>query len=112
MQGRGIHREQLGRYTICTRKLGDDIVQIRSARGGAVHRFPTEKVSGAVAAALRKVVSGGTLGFDDIEGLNEDERRYLHRVANGCDLLDRCPVPAPKKDAAQIEMDLFTKLRG
>ena len=112
IQGRGIHREPLGRYTICARKLGDDIVQIRSARGGAVHRFPTEKVSGPIAAALRKVVAGGTLGFEDIEGLNEDERRYLHRVANGCDLLDRCPVPAPKKDAAQIEMDLFTKLRG
>ena len=36
----------------------------------------------------------------------------MHRVANGCDLLDRCPLPTPKKDKTEIEQDLFAKLRG
>ena len=50
MHGRGVHREPLGRYSICLRKLHDDVVQIRSAKGGAVARCPTEKVSGRIAA--------------------------------------------------------------
>jgi hypothetical protein len=112
MAGRGIHRTPLGRYSICTRKLGEDIVQIRSLKGGAIAKFPSEKVTPGIAKCLRKIVGGDVLGFDDIEGLSDDERRYMHRVANTCDLLDKCPIPAPKKDSVQLEHDLFLKLQG
>jgi hypothetical protein len=44
--------------------------------------------------------------------LDDGEKRYLHKVAAGCDLLEKCPISAPKMDAVQIEQDLFTKLRG
>ena len=111
IHGRGVNRQPLGRYTIDARSLGDNIVKIRSQRGAVVARYPTEKVSVKIGSALRKMVSGGSLDFADIEGLDEAEKRYLHKVAVGCDLLDKCPISAPK-DAEQIEQDLFTKLRG
>ena len=111
MRGRGI-KCPLGRYTICSKKLQDDIIQIRSARGGAVKLFPSERVSAKVGAALRKIVEGGGVSFDDIEGLSDEERRYLHRVATHCDINDKLKIPAPKKDLEAIQADRFTLLRG
>jgi hypothetical protein len=112
MQGRGVHRTPLGRYTIDARSLGDNIVKIRSQKGAVVARYPTEKVSPKLGTLLRKMVSGGSLNFSDIEDLDNSEKRYLHKVAVGCELTDKCPISAPRDDAVAIEMDLFTKLRG
>jgi hypothetical protein len=112
MSGRGVHRTPLGRYTICERSLGDNIIKIRSQKGAVVARYPTEKVSPKIGSLLRKMVSGGSLQFEDIQDLDSSEKRYLHKVAVGCDLTDKCPISAPRDDEAAIEMDLFTKLRG
>jgi len=112
MKGRGVNRVPLGRYSICARSLADNVVKIRSPKGAAVAKYPTEKVSAKIGAALRKMVSGGSLQFEDIQDLDDSEKRYLHKVAVGCDLTDKCPISAPKMDAVQIEQDLFTKLRG
>jgi len=112
IMGRGVFREPLGRYTICARSLGDNIVKIRSQKGANVARFPTEKVSAKLGDLLRKMVSGGSLNFEDVGDLSDTEKRYLHKVAVGCDLTGKCPISAPKNDESEIEMDLFTKLRG
>ena len=113
IKGRGIasvdDKLKQGRYTINTRKLADGVVQIRSARGGAVHRFPSQAVSDAVASALRKIVSGGALSFEDISGLSESERRYLHTVATECGVATNLPQP---KDEQAAQSDRFTVLRG
>ncbi len=81
MQGRGVYRAPLGRYTICDRSLGDNIVKIRSQKGAVIARYPTEKVSPKVGSLLRKMVSGGSLNFEDIQDLDSSEKRYLHKVA-------------------------------
>ena len=109
--GRGF-RAPLGRYTVSERKLNDDVLQLRTQKGGVVHRFPTEKLPSKVGEALRKIVHGGSLTFDDIEGLSEDERRFMHRLGNQCDCMDRVNIPAPKKDAEAKMADDFTKYRG
>jgi hypothetical protein len=110
--GRGVNRVQLGRYTIDARSLGDNVVKIKSQKGAAVARYPTEKVSAKIGSLLRKMVSGGSLQFDDLQDLDDGEKRYLHKVAVGCDLTGTCPISAPKNDDVQVEQDLFTKLRG
>jgi len=112
MTGRGLNRVPLGRYTIDARSLGDNVVKIKSQRGAAVARYPTEKVSAKIGSLLRKLVSGGSLEFDDLQDLDDGEKRYLHKVAVGCDLTGTCPISAPKNDDVQVEQDLFTKLRG
>ena len=112
MKGRGVNRVPLGRYSICARSLGENIVKIRSQKGAAVARYPTEKVSAKIGSLLRRMVSGGSLQFEDIQDLDNSEKRYLHKVAVGCDLVDKCPISAPKNDDVQVEQDLFTKLRG
>ena len=113
IQGRGIasveDKLKLGRYTINTRKLADGVIQIRSAKGGAVHRFPSTSVSDAVASALRKIVGGGALSFDEIAGLSESERRYLHDVATHSGIPHNLPQP---KDAQSAQSDRFIVLRG
>lgn len=110
--GRGVNRVPLGRYTIDARSLGDNVVKIKSQKGAAVARYPTEKVSAKIGSLIRKMVSGGSLQFDDLQDLDDSEKRYLHKVAVGCDLVDKCPISAPKSDAVAVEHDLFTKLVG
>ena len=100
----------LGRYVINQRKLHDDIVQIRSLKGGAVARFPSERVSAAVGACLRKIVGGAALSYEDIAGLSDMDRRYLHHITTQCDV--DAGIPAPKKDGEQIERDNFTLWKG
>jgi len=113
IRGRGVasveDKLKLGRYTLNARKLADGVVQIRSARGGAVHRFPTLNVSDAVASSLRKIISGGDLSFDEIAGLSESERRYLHDVVTQCGVASNLPQP---KDAIAAQADRFIVLRG
>ena len=118
LKGSGIHgrgvasveaKIKLGRYTLNARKLAEGVVQLRSAKGGAVHKFPSQTVSDAVASALRKIVSGGALSFDDISGLDESERRYLHDVATHSGISTNLPQP---KDARAAQSDRFTVLRG
>ena len=113
IRGRGVasvdDKFKLGRYTINTRKLADNIVQLRSARGGAIHKFPSTSVSDAVASALRKIVGGGALSFDEIAGLSESERRYLHDVATHSGIPHNLPAP---KDEQSAQSDRFTVLRG
>ena len=57
-------------------------------------------------------MQGGSLTFDDIEGLSEDERRFMHRLGNQCDCVDRVGIAAPKKDAEAKMADDFTLYRG
>jgi hypothetical protein len=113
MRGRGIasidEKIALGRYNINTRKLENGIVQLRSARGGAVHKFPTTTVSDNVRAALHKIIAGGDLSYDDISGLSEDERRYLHTVSTQCGIKTNIPQP---KDAVAAQADRYVVLKG
>ena len=109
IKGRGISLP-LGRYHVNSRKLHDNIVQIRSARGGAVKQFPSERVSAAVGSCLRKIIGGKALSFDEIDGLSDPERRYLHRVTTQCDC--DAGIPAPKKDEETVEADNFALWKG
>ena len=109
IKGRGISLP-LGRYHVNSRKLHDNIVQIRSSRGGAVKQFPSERVSAAVGSCLRKIVGGKALSFEEIAELSDPERRYLHRVTTQCDC--DAGIPAPKKDDETIEADNFTLWKG
>jgi hypothetical protein len=68
-------------------------------------------VSPNVAAALRKIVGGSVLSYDEISGLSDSEKRYLNRVTTQCDIPDG-GIPAPKKDDVAKEHDRFTLLRG
>ena len=74
-----------------------------------MHRFPSQAVSDAVASSLRKIVSGGELSFDDISGLKESERRYLHDVVTQCGVASNLPQP---KDAIAAQSDRYTILKG
>lgn len=97
----------LGKNTISTSKLHNDIVQIRTKRGSVIPKLPTEKVSRGVAAAVRRLVSGGSLTGDDIENLDENERRILHRIANRCELMERVPISEPKDAEAKMNDDFL-----
>ena len=66
-------------------------------------------MSDNVRSALHKIISGGDLSYDDISGLNEDERRYLHDVSTQCGIKTSIPKP---KDAVSAQADRFTILRG
>mgnify|MGYP003668683932 CR=1 FL=1 len=84
---------QFGRYIINNHKLSDDIIMLRSKKGSAIPYLPTQKVSKKLIQAVSKIVNGGSLDYDDINQLNDDEREHLHTIVNKSQLGDKFKIP-------------------
>jgi hypothetical protein len=101
----------LGKLRINMKRLHQNVVHLRHPSGSPATKFPTKLVSPNVAGALRSM-AGGKLGFNHIEALSPDERRYIHKVANATGLIEKLDIPAPKSDAEAQMSHRFEVLKG
>jgi chemotaxis protein histidine kinase CheA len=89
---------QFGRYLINNHKLNDDILMIRSAKGGSIPSMKTQKVSKPLIKVISKIMKEQTLDYEDIDGLNTDEREHLHTILANSHLSDKFKVPCKSID--------------
>ena len=101
---------QFGRYLINNHRLNDDILMIRSKKGGGIPSLPTQKVSKGLIKAVSKIVNGKTLDYEDINELNEDEKEHLGNVVSKSHLADKFKIPKTCKIDA--ENNRFEILKG
>ena len=76
-------------------RLNDNVLMLRSIKGGAIPSIPTQKVSKTLIQAVSKIVNGKTLDYDDIDKLQDDEREHLHTIVNTSHLGDKFKIPRP-----------------
>jgi hypothetical protein len=57
-------------------------------------------------------VGNGNPTYDELDKLNDDDRRYLHTLTKKSDLLDKISVPTPSKDLEKAEINRFEIMRG
>ena len=102
----------LGRYIIHKRQLDKDIVSIKTKTGKQILGLNSQKVSQNLGGTLRKIIGGGTPTFEEVYGLTEDEKQYLHKVASKAEIIDRLSIPAPNKQQDDKDINQFEIMKG
>jgi len=101
-----------GKYFIHNHKLNDDIISLRHQSGGSIIGFPSMRVNKPLAKVIKTIVGNGNPTYDELDKLNDDDRRYLHTIAKKSNLLDKISVPTPSKDLEKEEINKFEIMRG
>ena len=101
-----------GAYLINRRKMGEGIVNLKTASGSNLHGFPNKRVSTNLAKVFHKIIGGSIPSFEDLSALDEEEKAYLHKVAKKSNLLDRLSIPSPSKDQIEKDIHNFEVMKG
>ena len=101
---------KFGRYMIDKQKLRDGQCVIRFTSGACIHKIPARRIGKEVQNVLGKIAGGALPTYDDINSLNQDDRRYLYNIQKSAKM--DAQIPSPDKDAETKEMEEFEKMRG
>ena len=101
-----------GRYVINQNQLGKGIVAVKRPCGATIKDFPSERVSKRVHSIVSDIVGGKMPSFTAYDGLDDEEKSYLHRLTEVSNIENRLKVPAPNKDTEEQEINRFEILRG
>ena len=101
-----------GRYVINQNQLGKGIVAVKRPCGATIKDFPSERVSKKVHTIVNDIVGGKMPSFTSYDGLDDEEKSYLHRLTEVSNIENRLKVPAPNKDTEEQEINRFEILRG
>jgi hypothetical protein len=103
---------KFGSHLINKHKLKDNIVMMRTPKGGAIVNIPTQKVSGKLAKVLHCISGGGIPQFESVMDLSDEDKTLLHRIAKTSKVSDRLSIPNPNKSKVEEEDNRFNILRG
>jgi len=101
-----------GKYILNKNKLDSDQVYFKHTKGYGVKGFPMTKVSNKLGHVLRTIIGGGVPKFEELNGLSEQEKEYLHKVANKAGIMDKLSIPAPSKDKLEQDIHQFEVMKG
>jgi len=101
-----------GTHLLNKHRLKDNIVMMRTKKGGAIVNIPTQKISSKLAKVLH-VISGGSIPqFESVMDLEAGDKALLHQIAKTSKVSDRISVPNPDKSKMEEEDNRFNILRG
>jgi hypothetical protein len=101
-----------GKYILNKNKLDSDLVYFKHTKGYGVKGFPMSKVSSKLGSVLRTIIGGGVPKFEELNGLSEDEKEYLHKVASKAGIMDKLSIPTPSKDKLEQDIHQFEVMKG
>lgn len=101
-----------GKYVLDKNKLSQDVITLKTMKGTSILSHPTKKVSRKLGDIFRKMSGGMIPTFDDMNALDEEEKKYLHSVSKKSNLLDKISVPTPDKDTKEQDLHQFEVMKG
>ena len=101
-----------GKYILNKNKLDSDLVYFKHMKGYGVKGFPMAKVSKNLGSVLRTIIGGGVPKFEDLQSLSNEEKEYLHKVANKAGIMDKLSIPSPSKDKLEQDIHQFEVMKG
>lgn len=111
--GRGLMSyKSLGDVEINMNKLDKGISTIRRKTKSNYPDMPSKKISPKLKNIINTIVGGGIPKFNDLSGLDDDEKKYLHKLVKKSNLEDRLSVPTPSKDQEEIDVYQFELMKG
>lgn len=103
---------QFGKLLMNKQKLNKGIVSLKRPAGSYIPGLPSQRVSNRLASLLKTITGGGIPSFDELNGLDADEKAYLNKVAKVSNIDAKISIPTPNKDADEKLINEFEILRG
>ena len=100
-----------GRFVINKHKLNDGTLMIRTPRGGAISKLPTERISDGLSKIVQTISQGNIPSFDDMSQLSESEKRHIHNIVSHSHI-ERVSVPKPDLSKDEQDLHRFQVLKG
>lgn len=99
-----------GKYAIHKFKLNDGILMLRSKSNNSIPTLPPQKIGKNMVDILKQVIIGGVPSFENISGLDADDKELLHKIVK----LSHIELSVPTPDLSKKEQDnhRFQLLRG
>jgi hypothetical protein len=94
------------------KSLKNGIVTIRRNTKSNIKELPSRRVSDKLKNVVNAIIGGGVPKFNDLNGLDEDEKNYLHKIISKSELEDKLSIPAPSKDKQEKDIHQFEVLKG
>jgi len=101
-----------GRHFINKFRLKDNILMLRTMKGGTILSVPTQRVSKNLSKVLGKIVGGATPAFDDLNELSDDDKALLFKMSKTSKVGESLSVPNPDKLKQEREDRRFELLKG
>ena len=93
-------------------KLKNNILSIRRKSRTNIMGMPQRTVSDNFKGVIKTIIGGGVPKFKDLEGLDEEEKEYLHKIVSKSELEDKLTIPAPSKDKYEKMVNEFEIMKG
>jgi len=104
----------LGKYYVNKKRLMENVLYLRGAKGNAISKFPAQKISPELTSCLLLMLKEENPSFKMLSVLSEDDRILLAKINSKCALMDKFDLPRPTKALDEDEQLLhrFDILRG
>lgn len=102
----------MGKLIINRNRLADNVISVKTLKGGFVKEFKSKKVSHNLANVIRKITGGGMLGYSDFDKMSQTEKDYLHSLSKRANILDKIDIPAPRIDNDEKDIRQFEIMKG
>ena len=114
---KGIKKEPsyipIGKYVVNKHKLRDNMLLMRTVKGGQIAELPQMSISPKLGKMLNNIISGrGFPSHDELSDLEDSDKDIMYKVfkmskAQGID-----SIPRPNKTKDEAEFNRFTILKG
>jgi hypothetical protein len=103
----------IGKYVVNKHKLRDNMLLMRTVKGGQIAELPQMSISPKLGKMLNNIISGrGFPSHDELSSLEDSDKDIMYKVfkmskAEGIDA-----IPRPNKTKDEAEFNRFTILKG
>lgn len=103
----------IGKYVINKHKLRDNMLLMRTVKGGQIAELPQMSISSKLSKMLNKIINGhGFPSHNDLTEMEDSDKDIMYKVfkmskAEGIDA-----IPRPNKTKDEQEFNRFTILKG
>jgi hypothetical protein len=92
------------------RLLKDDVLMLRTMKGGAITAVPTQRISKQLSKVLKTIIGGGNPDFDSLSVLSDNDKEVLYNISKTSRISHS--VPNPNKTVQEQEDTRFELLKG
>jgi hypothetical protein len=104
---------KFGKYLLNSHKLNkDNTFSLKHISGGNIIDIPSQRLTENLSKAIRTIIGGGNPSYNDLNKLTENEKKYLHKICQKSNIIDKLSIPTPSKDEEEKEIHKFEVMKG
>jgi hypothetical protein len=92
------------------RLMKDDVLMLRTLKGGAILNVPTQRISKNLSKVLKTIIGGGNPDFESLNVLTDGDKEVLYNISKTSRISHS--VPNPNKSSQEKEDSRFELLKG